>query len=48
MNEYIERGAATQAAMEAAWLGPQISAYRIARAINDVPTADVMEVVRCG
>lgn len=44
--EYVKREAATQAAVRAVWLG-QTSACQIAKAINDVPTADVMEVTRC-
>lgn len=46
MPEYIERGAATQAAINEVWLG-QTSTGRIAKAINDIPAADVIEVVRC-
>lgn len=46
MPEYVTREAATQAAVRAAWLG-QTSANQIAKAINDVPAADVMEVTRC-
>ena len=46
MTEYIERGAATQAAINEVWLG-QTSTGRIAKAINDVPASDVIEVVRC-
>lgn len=44
--EYVKREAATQAAVRAVWLG-QTSAGQIAKAINDVPTADVVEVTRC-
>ena len=46
MTEYIERGAATQAAINEVWLG-QTSTCRIAKAINNIPAADVIEVVRC-
>ena len=46
MTEYIEREAATQAAVKEVWLG-QTSTGRIAKAINDVPAADVIKVVRC-
>lgn len=46
MPEYVKREAATQAAVRAVWLG-QTSAGQIAKAINDVPAADVMEVTRC-
>ena len=46
MTEYREREAATQAAIKEVWLG-QTSTGRIAKAINDVPAADVIKVVRC-
>lgn len=46
MPEYVKREAATQVAVRAVWLG-QTSAGQIAKAINDVPAADVMEVTRC-
>lgn len=46
MTEYTERGAATQAAINEVWLG-QTSTGRIAKAINNIPAADVIEVVRC-
>ena len=46
MTEYIERGAATQSAINEVWLG-QTSTGRIAKAINNIPAADVIEVVRC-
>lgn len=44
MVEYVTREAATQAAMRTVRLG-QTSCSQIAKAINDVPAADVVEVV---
>lgn len=44
MLEYVTREAATQAAVRAAWLG-QTSTDQIAKAINDIPAADVAPVV---
>lgn len=46
MDDLIERGVAMKAAVKEVWLG-QTSACRIAKAINDVPAADVIKVVRC-
>ena len=44
MTEYVTREAATQAAVRTVWLG-QTSNSQIAKAINDVPAADVVKVV---
>lgn len=46
MDDLIERGVAMKAAVKEVWLG-QTSTCRIAKAINDVPAADVIKVVRC-
>lgn len=46
MDDLIERGVAMKAAVKEVWLG-QTSTGRIAKAINDIPAADVIEVVRC-
>lgn len=46
MDDLIERGVAMKSAVKEVWLG-QTSTCRIAKAINDVPAADVIKVVRC-
>lgn len=43
MDEYIERGEATRAAVNAFW--KTMSVGKISKAINDIPAADVAPVV---
>ena len=43
-KEYIERGATTNAVVEYYWKNLHISSHGLAKSINDVPTADVVEV----
>lgn len=47
MKEYIGREAATKAAVDYLWIGFPLSTHGLTKAINNVPAADVVEVVRC-
>lgn len=52
MNDYIKRSNAIREAIEAAdeWDGGYVTSREelIAAYLNDIPAADVVEVVRCG